>query len=292
MDNNEKAKQLVKGSVDFHIHSGPDVFPRLLSDIEVAMQAKAAGMKAVLIKNHMFCTAGRAKIATEVTGFQVFGGLALNLPVGGINPQAVEMSLRMGAKQIWMPTVHAEHYMHQVGAVPMFAKLLDPAIKGINLLDEADKLKNEVIEVIDLIAKYDGILASGHISIKEAMVLVPEAKKRGVQKIVITHPTSPMEGYTFDDMKEIIKRGATMLEHVVNDMTHQMKNPIPASNFADAIKAVGADTAIMSTDSGQVINPPPVISMENFIREMLNHGIPEKDIITMTCDNPSQILGI
>jgi hypothetical protein len=292
MDNREKAKGLVAGAVDFHIHTGPDVFPRLVSDIEAAQQAKEAKMKAILLKSHVTCTADRAQIASQVTGFPVFGGLALNLPVGGVNPQAVEMALRMGAKEIWMPTIHAEHYMQQVGAVPMFAKLLDPKIRGINLLDENDKLKKDVYEVLDLIAKHDAILATGHISIHEAMILVPEAKKRSVQKIVVTHPTSPMEGYSSGDMKEIVARGATMLEHVVNDMTHQMKNPIPAAKFAEAIKAVGAETAIMSTDSGQVINPAPVISMENFIYEMLEQGIPEKDIITMTRDNPSRILGI
>ncbi len=292
MDNKLKAKELVEGSIDFHIHTGPDVFPRLLSDIEAAQQAKAARMKAVLFKNHVTSTADRAKIASEVVGFPVFGGIALNLPVGGVNPQAVEMALRMGAREVWMPTIHAEHYVKAVDNVPMFAKLLKCGIQGINLLNEDDTLKNEVLEVLALIAEYDQVVATGHISIKEAMILVPEAKKMGIKKIVITHPTSPMENYSIEDMKEIMNKGATMLEHVVNDITHQMKNPISPSVIANAIKAVGAESTIMSTDSGQKINPTPVISMENFICEMLNLGIPEKDVIIMTRNNPAKMLGI
>jgi hypothetical protein len=292
MDNKVRAKELIEGSIDFHIHTGPDVFPRLVNDIEAAKQAKEAKMKAILLKNHVTGTGDRAQIASQVVGFPVFGGIALNLPVGGVNPQAVEMALRMGAKEVWMPTIHAAHYLKEVDNVPMFAKLLKSGIKGINLLNQDGSLTNGVREVLALIAQYDGIMATGHISIQEAMALVPEAKKIGVKKIVVTHPLSPMENYSINDMKEILARGATMLEHVVNDITHQMKNPIPASKIAEAIKALGPETAIMSTDSGQVINPAPVCSMENFIREMLDHGIPEKDIILMTRDNPAGMLGI
>src|ERR1035437_9210651 len=292
MDNKVRAKELIEGSIDFHIHTGPDVFPRLVNDIEAVTQAKAAKMKAILLKNHVTGTGDRAAIDSKVVGFSVFGGIALNLPVGGVNPQAVEMALRMGAKEVWMPTIHAAHYLKEVDNVPMFAKLLKSGIKGIYLLNQDGSLKSEVMEVLAVIAQYDGIMATGHISIQEAMALVPEAKKMGIKKIVVTHPLSPMENYTIGDMKEILARGATMLEHVVNDITHQMKNPIPASKIADAIKALGPETSIMSTDSGQVINPAPVCSMENFIREMLDHGIPEKDIILMTRDNPARMLGI
>jgi hypothetical protein len=292
MENKQKAKELLAGAIDFHIHTGPDVFPRLLSDIEAARQAKDAKMKAILLKSHVTCTADRAKIASEVTGFPVFGGIALNLPVGGVNPQAVEMALRMGATEVWMPTIHAEHYLKEVDNVPMFAKLIKSGIKGICVLNEDNTLKKEVGEVLALIAEYDAVLATGHISIEEAMLLVPAAKKAGIKKIVVTHPTSPMEKYSIDDMKEIVSKGATMLEHVVNDITHQMRNPIAPSVIADAIKAVGAESTIMSTDSGQAINPPPTISMENFIREMLDLGISEKEIIIMTRDNPAKMLGI
>lgn len=292
MNSRKKAKEMVTGSIDFHIHSGPDIFPRLLNDMEVAAQAKEAGMAAVLLKSHSECTAARAAMAGYVNDFPVFGGMALNYSVGGLNPEAVKTAVRMGAKEVWMPTIHAAHYLKEVDSVPMFAALLKSGMKGIYLLDDSGRLKEPVIEIIEIIVEADIVLATGHISSKEAMVLVEEANKRGVKKIVVTHPTSPMEAYTVEEMREIVERGATMLEHVVNDTTHQMKNPIAPSVIAEAIRAVGAEHTMMSTDSGQVINPAPTISMENFIYLMLEEGIPEEEIRVMTRDNPARMLGL
>ena len=292
MENRELAKEMLKGSIDLHIHSGPDVFPRKLNDIEVAEQAKAAGMRAVLLKSHLESTAGRAAIASLVTKFSVYGGLALNHSAGGLNPAAVRVAAQMGAKQIWMPTIHAEHYLKVVDNVPMFAKYLKPGTPGISVLGGDGKLKDEVLEIIDIIAEEDIILSTGHISVEEAMVLIEQAKKGGVKKILVTHPTSPMEGYTNECMKEAVARGASMMEHVVNDTTRQMKNPIPSTVISNAVRAVGAANTILSTDSGQVINPEPVISMENFICMMLDDGISQEDLKIMTVDNPKKMLGI
>lgn len=294
MDYIEKAKGMIEGSIDFHIHSGPDVFPRLMNDIELAYAAKKAGMKAILLKSHTEGTAGRAAIASYITGLPVFGGIALNYSVGGLNPEAVRTAIKMGAKQIWMPTIHSSHYLKEMDNVPMFSKMLKKSkgITGINLLNEDGTLKDVVKEIIELIVESDIVLATGHISYREAMALAMEAKSQGVKKVVVTHPTSPMENYSIDQMKEILSNGATMLEHVVNDTTHQMKNPINSSVISDAIKATGIANNIMSTDSGQVINPPPVTSMENFISMMLEDGISEEDIRAMIYDNPAKMLGI
>jgi hypothetical protein len=284
---------MVAGSIDYHIHGGPDIFPRLLNDIEIAQRAKGAGMRAVLLKSHSECTAARASLASYATDFSVYGGIALNHSVGGLNPEAVRVAVKMGAKQVWMPTIHAEHYLKAMDNVPMFAKQLKGSnISGISLLDGGRALNDATKRIIDIVAEADIALATGHISIDEAMVLIEAAHAAGVKKIVVTHPTSPMEHYSIQDMKDALSRGASMLEHVVNDTTHQMKNPIPSAVISDAIKATGAENTIMSTDCGQVINPEPVVSMENFICLMLEDGIPESDIHTMTRDNPAKMLGI
>ena len=132
----KRAKELLKGAVDFHIHTGPDIYPRLVNDIEVAKQAKKAGMKAVLIKSHATITADRAQMAQFVTGFPVFGGVALNWQVGGLNKYAVECAAKLGAKQVWMPTTHAANYLKYVDHVPMFAKAMPKDMKGITILKE------------------------------------------------------------------------------------------------------------------------------------------------------------
>jgi hypothetical protein len=285
-------KELMQGAIDVHIHTGPDVFDRLVDDFEAAKQAKEAGMKAILIKNHMTCTADRAQIVSKYTGFPVFGAVALNFPVGGLNPQAVDTAIRMGAKEVWMPTLHAEEYLADGSHVPMFNKVLKTRLKGMNILAEDGSLKPEVLEILSLIAENDVILATGHISIKEAMVLVPKAREMGVKKIFITHPLSPMLNYSISDLKEILEKGATMIEHNFNDTTHQMKHPISPGVIAEAILKVGADTVIMSTDGGQVINPAPVEMLKLFISQMLDLGVSERDIVTMVRDNPARMLEI
>jgi hypothetical protein len=102
---------LLEGAIDLHIHSAPDVYPRIQNDVELAFQAKEMRMGAILIKNHFFPTAERARIASAIADFPVFGGIALNLTVGGLNHHAVEAALKIGAKVVWMPTLHARKFL-------------------------------------------------------------------------------------------------------------------------------------------------------------------------------------
>ena len=291
LDNAKLAKGLVKGSIETHVHSSPDVFPRLLNDIEVASQAKDAGMGAILIKSHVCCTVGRAAIATYVTGFPVYGGITLNHPAGGLNPEAVRVSIEMGAKKVWMPTIHAEYYLRTPDAVPMFGPQIGNAA-GIRLIKGDKSLRDEVKRVVELVAKADIALGTGHVSPEEALILAEYAGANGVSKVVITHPTSPMMRYTPDEIKEALARGARFIEQCFGDTTAQMKNPVPGSLISDTVRATGAGRNILSTDTGQVINPPPAQAMEIYIKMMLDNGVPEEDIRTMTQTNPAIMLGL
>lgn len=287
----EAAKQLMQGVVDIHIHTGPDIFPRLMSDIEAAREAKKAGLSGILLKSHVTITADRAAIASEIEDFPVYGAMTLNYSVGGLNPNALDVGIRMGIKEVWMPTINSAQYLRHIGHVPMFTKVLQKGMKGISILDDSGNLVDEIYPILDMIAKNDIILGTGHLSVEESMALVTEAKKRGVEKILITHPLATFVGFSADQMKEIIRRGATYLEHVFNDCTHQVAHPIEPSVIADAIKAVGPEHCIMSTDGGQIINPPPADMMTQFIMDMSNCGISDSDIAMMTKDNPKRILG-
>jgi predicted TIM-barrel fold metal-dependent hydrolase len=291
-DLEKKAKEMLRGAIDFHIHTGPDIYPRLLNDIEVARQAKRAGMKAILIKSHATITGDRAQIAQTVAGFPVFGGVALNWHVGGLNKYAVECAAKLGARQVWMPTTHASHYLKYVDHVPMFAKSMPKDIKGISILKEDGTAVPELGPILEIIAQNGLILATGHLSPVEGLALIREAKNAGVEKIVVTHPAATFVNYSTDQMREALSLGATYLEHVFNDCTPQVANPIPPSALGDAIKAVGPEHCIMSTDSGQVVNPPPVKVMTWYIREMLEYGFSAKSIRAMTVTNPARILGL
>lgn len=288
---------LMKGSIDIHIHSAPDVAPRILNVMDLARHAQENGMKAIVLKNHFVETAAQARIVTDETGFPTFGGISLNLTVGGLNPYAVENALQLGAKIVWLPTFHSKLFVdwfkQNMKDLAHFASenrdLLDK--EGIYVLKN-DSPKEELYPIFDLIAKKDAILATGHVTVKEAKIVVLEAAKKGVKKIIVTHPEAKFMNYTTKDMKEMLDLGATYLEFVYCSTTRQTQNSYQPAELCNLIKSFGPEHCIMSTDSGQWVNPIPVQQMGMFIRDMLTFGSSERDIQTMVSDNPSKILGI
>jgi len=283
---------LLDGAIDIHIHSAPDVYPRILNDIELAQQAKEMGMRAILIKNHFTETAGRARLASEATDFQVFGGIALNLSVGGFNVHAVRSALKLGGKTVWMPTLHSMKFVADKSHVTHLAGEIGEDLQGLYVLNDDGSLKDELYPIFDLVKEYDASVATGHLSKEEAKVLVREAAKRGVKKIIVTHPLASFVDYSVDEMKEILDLGASWLEHVFNDTTRQVSHPIPREALFSGIKAIGAKYCIMSTDAGQWLNPVPAQQMGIYIQDMLSFGFSEKHIRTMVSDNPAAMLGL
>ncbi len=288
----KRVQKLLEGSIDVHIHSSPDIFPRIMNDVDLAQTAKQEGMRAILIKSHVVITADRAEIASQQADFPVFGAIALNLPVGGLNLEAVEVALKMGAKAVWMPTIHASHYVAQKDHVPTLAKAVKEGMKGIHLLNEDGSLKTELYPIFKKIAEYDVALGTGHITLQEAKQVVKEAAKVGVKKIIVTHPLATFVNYSNEDMKEALDNGALFLEHVFNDVTRQVAYPITQKKIADAIRAIGAKHIVMSTDSGQWLNPIPAQSMGIYIKDMLDLGISEDDVRMMVSTNPARMLGL
>jgi hypothetical protein len=289
---NEPVERLLQGAVDIHIHSAPDVYPRILNDIELALHAKEMGMRAILVKNHFTETAGRARLASEAAGFPVFGGIALNHSVGGLNYHAVRTALKLGAKTVWMPTIHSQEFLANKSHVANLAGEIGEDLMGITVLQPNGSLKEELYPIFDLIVDFDSSLATGHISKAEAKVLVAEASKRGVRKIVVTHPLASFVNYSLDDMKEVLDLGATWVEHVFNDTTRQVGHPITREALFGGIKSIGAANSIMSTDSGQWLNPVPAQQMGIYIQDMLNFGFSEEEIRIMVQDNPARMLGL
>ncbi len=287
-----RVQELIEGAIDIHIHTAPDIFPRIMNDIEIALAAKQAGMRAILLKNHTVITADRAQIARQQTDFPVYGGIALNLTVGGLNVHAVEVALKLGAKEVWLPTMHAAYYVGQKYQIPSLAQEIGDDITGITLLNKDQSLMPELNPIFKKIAEYNIALGTGHISLAEAKAVVPAAARMGVQKIVITHPLSPFLNYSYDDMKEILDNGALFLEFVFNDTTRVVAHPITLEKLANAIQAIGAPHIIMSTDTGQSVNPIPPQAMGIYIQNMLDLGISKEDIRMMVSTNPARMLGI
>lgn len=276
----EMAQSLLEGAYDLHIHASPDVKERCVSDVEAAQQARDVGMAGILIKNHYTLTADRASIATNLTDFPTYGSIALNLSVGGLNPAAVETAVKMGAREIWMPTVDSKSYLdfHKPGSN-----------EGISLLDERGDLTGAVDPILELIAQNRIILGTGHISSEESISLVKRAREFGVEKILVTHPMEPAINMPQSQMKELAGEGV-FIEHDYVFLTHVVENPLSIEAVVEAIRGVEPRFTMLATDCGQKENPPPSICLRDFICQLLRAGISREEIRTMIRDNPERLL--
>ncbi|HSR12341.1 MAG TPA: DUF6282 family protein [Thermodesulfobacteriota bacterium] len=287
----DRSKELLKGAMDTHIHSAPDIYPRSVTVIEAARNAQAAGMKAILVKSHCTDTSDRAEIARELTGFPVYGGVTLNYSVGGLNIHAVRECIRQGGKQVWMPSTSAPSFLKEADSVPHLAKSLPVGVAGLTILDGDGRLLPEIPPILSLIAQADIALATSHISPREGLALVRAARDAGIRRITVTHPHAAFLGYTVDQMSELGRMGA-MVEMHYNFVTAMMRNPTGLSDLARMIRQIGPERCIMATDGGQAGNPPPHESLRRFIAGVLEAGFTEDEIRMMTVRNPGVILNL
>ena len=278
---------IVSGIIDMHIHSAPDVRKRRLDDLELMEAAVKLGARAVVIKSHMVCTADRAALVNKIReekypecDFQMFGGIALNRPVGGINPWAVDAALKLGAKVVWLPTNTAANHFRK-----------ENKEGGVEIIKDG-QVTEELRSVFERIKEHDAVLATGHISPEECFRVTEAARDAGVKKIVITHPEFHIVGMSLEDQIRIVKDYDVMLERVYAQPIGGgvYKNNLPDN--VEAIRAVGSDHIIVSTDSGQMQNPPWYESIVEYVEYLRNAGITEAEIEKMTQINPGRMLGI
>ncbi len=290
--------ELLHGACDIHIHSSPDVFARLYDHIDVAKQARDAGMRAVLMKCHHQGTADRMPLVARVVGgIDVFGSLNLNYPVGGLNPWAVETAIRYGAKKIFMPTVDASHHVEVTGKVGGYKGIaladekkgvtrLYENYKPIRIFDESGKVLPEVHDILELIAEANIILSCGHLSESETRTLVPLAKETGVQKVVVDHPF--WLNFPFEFHQEMAGAGAYINYTFMEISPRWWK--LSVADLAGAIRKIGPERVVMSSDVGQLHNPPPVEALRLYIEILFEEDIPPEDIRRMVQNNPADLL--
>ncbi len=271
-------EQLLRGSIDRHIHFGPDFQQeRVVDALQGARLAQEAGMRAIVLKSHVYPTAPLAYIVSQVVpGINVLGSISLDFEVGGLNTHALEASAKLGAKVVWMPTFSSAKDMKKKG-------LPGP---GITILDEEGKLLPVVAEILDIIKSYRMVLATGHLSDVEIFALVDEATKKRVPKIVITHPTTYL---SLEEQRRMAEKGA-FIEHCFG-ITMPLSR-IDPMRIVEAVRAVGAERCIMSTDFGQTHNPTPAEGMRVGIAVMLKCGLTEKEIELLIKVNPAKLLDL
>jgi hypothetical protein len=290
------ATDLLRGAIDVHIHAAPDIVPRLLSDFELAETARVAGMAAIVLKSHHMITADRAQIAQKAfPEVKVFGGLALNFPAcGGLNPEAVKVAIRMGAKVVWLPTLSASNHIAKTktrvtGNLGVMSQGFKP--NPVRVLGDDGAVVPELAEIFRLIAEADIILATGHLSVPEIKTVTAAALAAGLRKVLVNHPELWLIGMSIEDQRELAANGV-MMEVCVRSVTAPGHAELSPRILAERIAAVGVEHVVMATDYGQVGSPPAPDGMRWYIEQMLECGIPARDIERMVKGNPARLLGL
>lgn len=285
-----RAAELLQGAIDIHCHTAPDALPRSVSDVELARMAQGLGMRAIVLKNHYTATADRAWLAMQaVPGIEIFGGVALNRALGGLNPEAVvrmaEMHGRRG-KIVWLPTWDAEYVVRRAGERrPAVATVVDGQVVP------------ELAEIFRVVVQHDLVLATGHASAREALIIVAAAQAAGVKRILVTHALFPPLDATRDLLVELAGRGAYLelvwLQHFYPPKPVPNAPPSLAIEAAVAtIRAVKAEHVILASDFGQAGNPPPPEGLNSFMTSLRAAGINDADLNQMTRINPARLLGL
>ena len=267
------------GVIDFHAHAGPDSRPRAFNDFEAARLAKAAGLRGIVLKNHFTMTADRAALAMSlVDGLEIFGAVALNRAVGGINPEAVRQMVAFDGgrgRVVWLPTFDAEFYVTRAGQGDPFVRIMENGAPVPALL-----------EVFSLIAEHELVLAMGHSSPQEVLLLIPIAKNLGVTRILVTHVFG--QDATPQQMQRMAAAGVIM----ELDWLAAYTGAVTIDEYVAAITQLGAERFLISSDFGQAGNPDHGTGMAAFILALQEAGISQSQINVMARGNPAMLLGL
>ncbi len=281
------------GAIDLHCHPYPDLFPRLADDIDIAIAARNAGMKALVLKCHHESTVSRAYFVQRVVpGIRVYGGIVLNSYVGYINPAAVEAAMRMGGKEVWMPTIDAGYHAQVHGGTGGYDAQQGGRRRseGVWILDKEGRLKPEVEEVLKLVAEHNAILGTCHLSPKEIVALVRAARELGVEKIVVTHPFFKVPNLDLPTLEEIVRLGG-MPEFGYCTISPAWQYASP-EKIVQAVKRVGASRCLLVSDTGQRHNPLPSEALRIFAQTLFEKGLTEQEIEQMIVRNPADLLEV
>ena len=294
----DRAWEAIQGGYDLQVHVAPDVIERRTDDIDLAKDFLAHGLKGFVLKSHYIPTAERAKVvARAVPGIKSYGAITLNHSVGGLNPVALEIAGRSGAKIVWFPTVDAAN--ETAGRVdgpntklPFWAKIqrelsaegISPA--PLSPIDSNGNLSEMTKRCLERIAKHNMILATGHLGRVEIFKLVPKAREMGVKKIVITHAEFPSQSLTGEEQKELADMGAT-IEHC---FTTTYTNKARWEDLFANVRKTGVERTMLSTDLGQTINPPVAEGFALYAQRFLDAGFSVEEIHHMAATIPARLV--
>jgi hypothetical protein len=295
----DRARELVVGAVDLHVHVAPDVMRRRITDIELARRNREVGLGGFVLKSHYVPTSERASnVANAVPGVQVIGALTLNGSVGGINPVAVEIAAREGARVVWMPTVDSANQRNSTARdpasakPPMWAQLQDEltskgiASPPIDVLGPGGEVLDQVVDVLRVIARHHMVLATGHLGRDEIFAVVEAAGREGVDHVIVTHPEFTSQRLDARDQKILAEQGA-FLERC---FTTPFTGKVAWADMIANIRSAGVEHSFLASDLGQPFNPPVEDGIALMVDHLLAAGFSEDEVHQMTVLNPRTIL--
>jgi hypothetical protein len=295
----ERISRLLVGAVDLHCHSGPSVMARDLNHIEAMQEAAAAGFRAMLIKDHYYSATPITEMLNQTYGHlkvTMFSGVPLNNALGGFNKHAVDHGIALGAKLVWLPTFSARNHIDSPygtrAGFPHTTKKMIP-FDPLTPLDSNGQVKDEVKEILDLIARSDVILAGGHLHISEIFPVFEEARKRGVQRLLVNHP-SFIVGASHEDIRRLVGMGA-YIEHslcMFIEVPKRKRGPFPPEELYKLIQSGTVDRTILASDLGQRGVDHPVAGFRSVIRICIDLGYSDADIRKMVSSNALDLLGM
>ncbi len=289
---------LLVGAIDPHVHSGPSIAPRGVDHLELLQQASAAGFAAVVTKDHDYSGVITAELIRRHHSdlkTKIYSGIVLNNVIGGFNPYAVEHTAAMGGKVVWFPTLAAENHLRWEKTSSWQHPASTSKIRaaaGIPVLNDDKKtLRDEVKVVIDIIAKNDMVLASGHIHVSESWLVFEEAKRRGVKKMTLTHPEDIVDA-SLNDVKGIAAMGVFVEHSLCMFLEGSRFKTRDGDDLRNLIEAAGVDQTVMCSDLGQVGEVSPVEGFRRGARLCMDLGYNDDQIRKMISTNAARMLGI
>ncbi len=291
-----RIERLMKGAIDPHVHTGPSIAPRALDHLELAREASKVGMAAIVTKDHDYSGVMTAALIErhhpELTT-KVYSGIALNNVVGGLNPFAVEHTAAMGGKIVWLPTLASEHHLRWEKASgwvhPATTTKIRPA-EGVPVLDNR-KVRDDAKEILDVVAKTGLALASGHLHASETWIVFEEAKRRGVERLIFTHPEDIVDA-NLQDVRGIAAMGAYVEHSLCMFVDGSKFQKRTAEDMRAQIEAAGVERTILCSDLGQVGTIGPIDGMRAGIRMCIDVGYDDEAITRMVSTNAATLLGI
>jgi Family of unknown function (DUF6282) len=296
----ERARVLVRGAYDLHVHVAPDVPPRRIDDCTLAGRFAEVGLAGFALKSHYTSTAERAQVVSALEPeVQVFGTLTLNCAVGGMNALAVEIAAREGGRIVWMPTVDspaetAGRTEPKPGdKVPLWASLqhelhgLGLSVEPVPVTDREGRLLPETRDVLQAVARHGLILATAHLARDDTFAVVDGALAEGVAHIVVTHPEFPCQDFSIEDQVELAARGC-LLERCLST---PWSGKTTWEHVFEGVRAVGIASTLFSSDLGNPDYPAVEDGLALWADRLLGAGFDEGDVGEMIVAQSRRLAG-